>query len=250
MRANEDRDIDIALVADRTPRREQFIAAAAGILWEWRTDIRLLSAHQPSDDGRDRPSFADTRILLGVHGTDMRDFDWTGVADAMTNGCVVASETSVGYEPLVPGVHFLMAPYEHLAEQAIALAFDEPRRAAMAEAAQALATTALFQNRPRPPARADAVPGAKRRRRRRHESPRSAQLASLDHLLSELKTAYLAQLVADPFHRIDDQPDRARRSRSRRLHLDNGMVVGRCRGVGRRVAVQPGPLISPTPFAR
>ena len=80
-----------------------------------------------------------------MHRGEEPYFEWARVVEAIANGCVVASETSVGFEPLVPGVHFLMAPFEHLAEQAIALAFDEPRRAAMADAAYKLTTTSLSQ---------------------------------------------------------------------------------------------------------
>ena len=83
----------------------------------------------------------------------------------MANGCVVASETSVGIEPLVPGVHFLMAPYEHLAEQAVALAFDEPRRAAMADAAYKLTTTSLSQGDLLQAALAERVDGRSTRSR-------------------------------------------------------------------------------------
>ena len=91
-------------------------------------------------------ALADTRILLNVHRGDEPYFEWARVVEAIANGCVVASENSVGIEPLVPGVHFLMAPIDHLAEQAIALAFDEPRRSAMADAAYKLTTAGLSQS--------------------------------------------------------------------------------------------------------
>lgn len=184
-----DREIDIAFMAGRTPRRERFIAVAAGMLWEWRTDLRF------SDQG-DHPSLARARIVLNVHGSNIHDFDWTGVVEAIANGCVVASETSVGYEPLVPGVHFLMAPYEHLAEQAIALAFDEPRRAAMAEAASRLAASESSLKVPASTTRTGATSApARRRRRRRRRSSSPMKAEGLRRLLSELRAAYLAQLA-------------------------------------------------------
>ena len=152
--AQKDRQIDIAFFAGRTPRREQFIAGAGGMLWEWRTDLRFFSWHQPvHGDGAafvagdaKFAALADTRILLNVHRGDEPYFEWARVVEAIANGCVVASENSVGIEPLVPGVHFLMAPIDHLAEQAIALAFDEPRRSAMADAAYKLTTAGLSQS--------------------------------------------------------------------------------------------------------
>jgi hypothetical protein len=148
-----DRSIDIGFLGGRTERREAFIGGAAGQLWEWRTDLRFFSWHRParaehatfaSGDAKYQ-ALADTRILLNVHRGDDPYFEWARVVEAIANGCVVASETSVGIEPLVPGVHFLMGELDDLAEQAVALAFDEPRRAAMADAAHALLTTDLRQ---------------------------------------------------------------------------------------------------------
>ncbi len=208
------RQTDIAFMSGRTPRREQFIAGAGGMLWEWRTDLRFFSWHRPILGGA--PSFsagaaklatlADTRILLNVHRGDEPYFEWARVVEAIANGCVVASETSVGIEPLVPGVHFLMAPFEHLAEQAIALAFDEPRRMAMAEAAYKLAATELSQTELLEAALTEAAVAAKgvgrgrpgnrvahRARRGKATSP-SAGSAVLLKTVGELKAAYLAQM--------------------------------------------------------
>jgi glycosyl transferase family 2/glycosyl transferase family 1 len=210
-----DRHVDIGFLSGRTPRREQFIAGAGGMLWEWRTDLRFFSWHRPIlGDG---PSFvsgaakfaalADTRILLNVHRGDEPYFEWARVVEAIANGCVVASETSVGIDPLVPGVHFLTAPYEYLAEQAVALAFDEPRRAAMAEAAYKLTTTELSQTELLEAALAEASTVVRRGRRRasyrtvggrpRRGKPTSpaANSDALHKTVKVLKEAYLAQLA-------------------------------------------------------
>lgn len=152
-RSQTPRHVDLALLAGRTPRREAFIAGAAGMLWEWRTDLRFFSWHRPATAGRSTfaagdakyRALADTRIMLNVHRGDEPYFEWARVVETMANGCVLATETSVAYEPLVPGTHMLMAPLDELAEQAIALAFDEPRRAAMAEAAYVALTGELHQ---------------------------------------------------------------------------------------------------------
>ncbi len=204
------RQTDLAFLCGRTPRREQFIAGAGGMLWEWRTDLRFFSWHRPIIG--DGPSFtagaaklaelADTRILLNVHRGEEPYFEWARVVEAIANGCVVASESSVGIEPLVPGEHFLMAPLEHLAEQAIALAFDEPRRLAMAEAAYKLATTDLSQSESLQGALTEAAVVAKRgsrgagstRRARRPRPSGSATGHMLDKTVSDLKAAYLAQI--------------------------------------------------------
>ena len=203
------RRTDLAFMSGRTPRRERFIAGAGGMLWEWRTDLRFFSWHRPIIG--DGPSFtagatklaelADTRILLNVHRADEPYFEWARVVEAIANGCVVASESSVGIEPLVPGEHFLMAPLEHLAEQAIALAFDEPRRLAMAEAAYKLTTTDLSQSQSLQGALTEAAVAAKRSSRgagtRRSRRPRPTGPPTghvLDKTVSDLKAAYLAQV--------------------------------------------------------
>ena len=211
---NRQRHIDVGFLSGRTPRREEFIAGAGGMLWEWNTDLRFFSWHRPILGGV--PGFAtgnakftalaDTRILLNVHRSDEPYFEWARVVEAIANGCVVASETSVGIEPLVPGVHFLMAPLDHLAEQAIALAFDEPRRAAMADAAYKLTTTSLSQGDllqaalveagefpVRIPSRNARIRPGGRAKRTRSEPP-SPSSHELRKAASELKAAYIAQL--------------------------------------------------------
>jgi hypothetical protein len=207
------RHVDIGFMSGRTPRREQFIGGAGGMLWEWQMDLRFFSWHRPVLGGVD-PSFAagdskfaalaDTRILLNVHRGEEPYFEWARVVEAIANGCVVASENSAGIEPLVPGVHFLMAPFDYLAEQAVALAFDEPRRAAMADAAYKLTTTTLSQAELLQAALTEAAAVAKhggrarkptiRRQRRARNEPTMSDVHPLAKTASDLKVAYIAQL--------------------------------------------------------
>lgn len=209
-----ERSIDIAFLGGRTERREAFIGGAGGVLWEWRTDLRFFSWHRPAraehrtftagDEKYD--TLASTRILLNVHRGDEPYFEWARVVEAIANGCVVVSERSVGVEPLVPGVHFLMADLDDLAEEAVALAFDEPRRTAMADAAHELLTGPLHQRAvldsaleaargvlagpaPRRPPRwrPMARPAAARR-----VAPMTAERQMLEKTARDLKAGYLA----------------------------------------------------------
>jgi hypothetical protein len=191
-REQRSRGIDLAFLAGRTPRRETFIAGAAGMLWEWRTDLRFFSWHRPATaahstfaagDAKYR-SLADTRIMLNVHRGDEPYFEWARVVETMANGCVLATETSVAYEPLVPGVHMLMAPLDELAEQAVALAFDEPRRAAMAEAAYATLTGELHQATLLNAALAAAADGASRPRSSRHRDAGGGPARGVRHAVT------------------------------------------------------------------
>ena len=185
MTVEQDRDIDISFVAGRSPRREQLIASASGMLWEWRTDLRFVT----SDDAG-RSSLADSRIVLLVHAGDGLDFDWARAAEAIANGCVVVSETSKGFAPLVPGVHFVMAPYENVVEQAVALAFDEPRRAAMADAAR---TLTLPTREAAPTAHGDAAPEKRGMFGRRKSTSQRPTNNTLQQMVTEMKVAILAQ---------------------------------------------------------
>src|SRR3954453_9948676 len=90
------RDIDFSFAAGRTPRRECLLAGAGGMLWEWNTDLRFVPDAKPAE-------LAKTRIMLNVHAGNEPYFEWAGVVDAIANGCAVVSESSVGFEPLVPG---------------------------------------------------------------------------------------------------------------------------------------------------
>ncbi|MGE3588905.1 MAG: glycosyltransferase [Ilumatobacteraceae bacterium] len=214
------RSVDLAFLAGRTPRREAFIGGAAGQLWEWRTDLRFFSWHRPARAHHDTfthgvakyESLADTRILLNVHRGDDPYFEWARVVEAVANGCVVATETSIGIAPLVPGRHMLMAPLESLAEEAVALAFDEPRRDAMARAAhevlvrdldQANLVDRAFAEARRLVADDRAAHGgragrrhAPRHARARVHSPRPAtpDRQVLEATAKDLKQAYLTQL--------------------------------------------------------
>ncbi len=231
---SRERTIDLAFLGGRTPRREQFVAGAGGQLWEWRTDLRFFSWHRPAragqasftsgDDKYER--LARTRILLNVHRDTEPYFEWARVVEAVANGCVVATETSTGIEPFRPGEHLIMTSLDDLAEQAVALAFDEPRRARMADAAHELlgsqlhqrdlvdralaAARAVLAEAPGPSSseRSLAASAARRLSSRRRAGtvahvgpttpggapPVTADRQMLEKLASELKHEYLAQL--------------------------------------------------------
>lgn len=224
-RWSDDRDrprhIDIGFLGGRTPRREQFIGGAAGQLWEWRTDLRFFSWHRPalaahatftSGDDKYR-RLADTRILLNVHRDEEPYFEWARIVEAMANGCAIATETSIGITPLEPGVHLEMSSLDDLAELAVALAFDEPRRARMADAAHDLLTGRLHQSAlidtallaaahaARPPRPARPLPsaiarrvGSRSMRAPSPPTPVTADAQMLERTVRDLKHAYMAQM--------------------------------------------------------
>jgi GT2 family glycosyltransferase len=72
---------------------------------------------------------------LNVHQGERDYFEWIRVIEAVSNGCLVVTERSGGYAPLVPGRHFLQAPASALAAQVDAILRDEALRAELAHSA-------------------------------------------------------------------------------------------------------------------
>jgi hypothetical protein len=68
-----------------------------------------------------------SRVLLNLHRTTSRAFEWMRFLEAICNGCVVVSEPSLDSLPLVPGEHFLVADVEHIAGTVDEL-LDDPDR--------------------------------------------------------------------------------------------------------------------------
>jgi hypothetical protein len=219
------RSTDVLFLAGRTERRERFVGGAGSLLWEWECDLRFFSWHRPAT--ADRPSFlvgsdklrrlADSRVLLNVHRDELPYFEWARVLEAIANGCAVASEDSVDIAPLEAGQHLVMASFDQLAEQAVALLLDEPRRQQMTDDALALlrhdhrqadlldvalarlGDVPVRARRPRPNIR-DLVRGTPVHRAARSvrdligAPAGNGEVALLERQAAELKRAYLGQL--------------------------------------------------------
>jgi GT2 family glycosyltransferase len=78
---------------------------------------------------------ASSRILLNIHRDTAPYFEWVRVLEAMANGCLVLSECSSDYGPLLPGKHLLAVPYDTLNAYAVSIIADETLRAEIATAA-------------------------------------------------------------------------------------------------------------------
>jgi GT2 family glycosyltransferase len=120
--ANPRRDIDICLLAAMTKRREAFIAANADFFAARNCHIRFVPISFAKTEETRSYLFGPQRnallqqakILLNVHYSDLRYFEWHRALIAMANRCLLISETSEGFEPLVPGKHFVMANRDDL----------------------------------------------------------------------------------------------------------------------------------------
>ena len=49
-----------------------------------------------------------SKLLLNIHYSDLRYFEWHRMLIGLANGCCIVTETCEGFAPLVPGKHFVM----------------------------------------------------------------------------------------------------------------------------------------------
>lgn len=112
-----ERDLDVLFLGGDTPRRRRVLAGLAPALAERRSELRLFRFATPALTGTPGLVFgrakyellARSRLLVNLHRDDGGPgyFEWARMVEAMANGCVVVTEPSTGYEPLVAGRHFV-----------------------------------------------------------------------------------------------------------------------------------------------
>ena len=139
----QEKDIDILFLGHYSPRRGVFLARHAERLQEYRCALVLPDSDQPrlatspgSFGGIERNRLVRrARILLNVHSSNRRYFEWHRALVCMANRCALVSEESQTIEPLVDGEHLVLADLDHLMDRCEELLGDEPRRQEMAERA-------------------------------------------------------------------------------------------------------------------
>lgn len=145
------RSRDVLFLGSITERRDRHLSAMASLLWDCSTDIRLFEFPRPMTETRGHfvageekaRLLADSRMLLNIHRNEVPYFEWVRVLEAVANGCLVITETSDEYGPLIPGQHLVAAPAEYLGAYAASLAVDEDLRCGMARAAYDLLRSEL-----------------------------------------------------------------------------------------------------------
>ena len=138
------RHIDITYMGTTDERRDAFLARQAEELAEWNCRL-LIPPHEWMH--RPRPDFlmglsklrhlASSKVLINLHRGDSRALEWVRALEAMSNGCVIVSEYSRHFDPLVPGSQILFADPANVASVATALLKDPARLAAIRAAAYA-----------------------------------------------------------------------------------------------------------------
>ncbi len=128
------RDLDVTYLGTAERRRSALLRSYAPDLAGLRTRL-LTPPHEPMTTARvdflpGKAKFehlARSRFLLNLHREQKQTLEWVRTLEAMTNGCVVISETSADIEPLVPGEHLVLARPEALGAVAAALAAQPER---------------------------------------------------------------------------------------------------------------------------
>jgi hypothetical protein len=134
------RPTDLLFMGVLGPRRARLLARAGPLLWGCTCDLRLFEVSRPMTEPRGMfvsgeekwNLLASSRVLVNFHQDETPYFEWVRVLEAMANGCLVISEVSSDYGPLVPGEHLVAAPAEDIGAYAASLLNDEPLRAEMA----------------------------------------------------------------------------------------------------------------------
>src|SRR4029077_1869551 len=138
-----ERDVDVCVLAAMTNRREEFIAAHADFFAAHNCHIRLVPIEFAKTEetrsylpaSQRNALLQQTKILLNVHYSDLRYFEWHRALIAIANRCCLITETCEGFEPLVPGKHFVMAKADNLTTCCEYSLEHEHEREAIAEAA-------------------------------------------------------------------------------------------------------------------
>ncbi len=137
------RPVDLALLAGSTPRRLAAVAASAGHLASRRTELHMPEAFVPHlaesrhflAGERKWELLARTKVLMNIHRSELGYFEWHRAIETLANGCVLLSEHSLGFAPLVPGEHFVSVSYDSLDVALGALLADEESLERMRESA-------------------------------------------------------------------------------------------------------------------
>jgi hypothetical protein len=137
------RDIDVLHLGIFSPKRATAIAAAGFPLSHWRCQLILSDADAPNSEQQQNFAIEQVKwdllrrakVLLNIHVADRPYFEWQRIVQAVSNGCAVVSEHSVGIEPLRAGEHLLVGRPEVLGLLSHGLLSDDAERQRVAREA-------------------------------------------------------------------------------------------------------------------
>jgi hypothetical protein len=133
--SERERDIDVLFMGAASDRRLEYLGRAASLLRDRACRFVISDNARPNWDASGSfliddekwDLLARSKVILNLHQGETPYFEWLRIVQAMASGCVVVSEESLDYEPLVPGEHFLAGRPEHLGHLAESLLDDGHR---------------------------------------------------------------------------------------------------------------------------
>ncbi|HKR53366.1 MAG TPA: glycosyltransferase, partial [Chthoniobacterales bacterium] len=118
------REVDLVFLGSLTARRERFFARHTDFFSQRNCHLRfvplgfakteLSRSYLPA--AQRNALLADSKILLNVHYSDQRYFEWHRMLVGLANGCCIVTENCAGYAPLIPNKHFVMVEHDSLIE--------------------------------------------------------------------------------------------------------------------------------------
>jgi hypothetical protein len=141
--ADTPRPIDATFLGGYTDRRALLLARCASVLSNYRASIRLVENWRPhtADDSfflSGAPKFqhlAASKIVFSAHRKPYAYLEWQRALGAIANGCVVLTEHSSGFAPLIPGEHFVSTSFDTLPVALAGLLEDDSYVASVRSAA-------------------------------------------------------------------------------------------------------------------
>ncbi len=141
-----ERPVDALFMGAYTERRARALASCASRLVHRRVELTITDEARPhladsnvfvSGERRWR-ALTRAKTMINIHRGELGYLEWLRIVGAMLNGCVVLSEHSLGFEPLVPGGHFASVGYDRIPVALDALLSDPEQLASMRSAAYRL----------------------------------------------------------------------------------------------------------------
>ncbi|MEO8440026.1 MAG: glycosyltransferase [Spartobacteria bacterium] len=151
--SGRERDLDVCLLASLTGRRETFLARHADFFAARNCHLRLVPLGFAKTEETKSYLAAEERnallqrskLLLNIHYSDLRYFEWHRMLVGLANGCCIVTETCEGFAPLVPGEHFVMVEPGQVIEACRYYLENPTEREAIAQAGRAYVREHLTQ---------------------------------------------------------------------------------------------------------
>ena len=116
------REVDLVFLGSLTSRRERFFARHTDFFSQRNCHLRfvplgfakteLSRSYLPA--AQRNALLANSKILLNVHYSDQRYFEWHRMLVGLANGCCIITENCAGYAPFIPNRHFVMVEQDAL----------------------------------------------------------------------------------------------------------------------------------------